>query len=261
MRLLVSMFALLLAACGQAEYRTTDPQHGKSDAGTGGFATDAGTGGGTGGGLGGGTGGGATGGGTGGGGTGGGGTGGGGATGGGTGGGGGTTCGPQTCASGCCSSGQCVAGTSATACGTGGATCTSCQGADSCAQGTCQVDPSSRWLVRPSSMDVEPGFDLTSPADVEVGLWCPATESSVTAIMTKVQDSDSPTWSSGGCTMTAADLLATGFDFDALDIDGTGADVISDRVHVPVSAADLSAGSLTGSTTYINSVTIVFIKQ
>jgi hypothetical protein len=246
MRLFVSMLVLLLAACGQAEYRTTYPQHGDTDAGTGSFTTDAGSGGGTGGG-------GATGGGTGGGGATGGGT--------GTGGGGGTSCGPQTCASGCCSSGQCLAGTTAAACGTGGAACVTCQGGDACSQGACQLDPNSTWLVRTSAMEVEPGFDLTSPADVEVGLWCPASESTVTALMAKVQDSDSPTWSSGGCTMTAADLLSTGFDFDALDIDSTGADVISDRVHVPVTAAHLTAGRLTGSTTYITSITIVFLKQ
>ena len=223
-----------------------------------GGGTGSAMGGGTGGAMGGGTGG-AMGGGTGG--AMGGGTG--GAMGGGTGG-GAATCSAANCASGCCSGGVCQPGTSASACGNGGAACAACAASDSCLPaGVCDLDPASTWVVQPTVAHVDSTvpWDLTSPPDVEMALWCPATRSNYNGLAAKVQDSYDPTWTSGGCTVTAAQLFADGFAFDAIDIDGTGADTITSFTTVPVTAATLRAGTLTGSAGGLDSVTFSFTKQ
>lgn len=49
-------------------------------------------------------------------------------------------CGATTCPNGCCSAGQCVSGTASSACGTGGAACTTCQSPAQCsATQTCSA--------------------------------------------------------------------------------------------------------------------------
>ena len=47
-----------------------------------------------------------------------------------------TPCGPSNC-NGCCKSGQCVSGTSSTACGVGGAACSTCKTGETCSGGKC----------------------------------------------------------------------------------------------------------------------------
>src|SRR5579885_587836 len=46
-------------------------------------------------------------------------------------------CSPATCAGCCASDGSCQPGTSASACGVGGASCAPCPGGESCAAGVC----------------------------------------------------------------------------------------------------------------------------
>jgi hypothetical protein len=47
------------------------------------------------------------------------------------------TCSANTCANGCCQNNQCITSQSATACGSGGASCQSCPSGDSCVSGQC----------------------------------------------------------------------------------------------------------------------------
>jgi hypothetical protein len=110
-------------------------------------------------------------------------------------------------------------------------------------------------------MTVADVWDSNSEPDIELGLWCPSTETSVTDVMPKVQDSTTPSWSSGGCTMTANELTTVGFDFDALDIDLTGADVVVGRTRVVAMPAQLQAGSVSGSVGTISRITFTFTRQ
>lgn len=132
---------------------------------------------------------------------------------------------------------------------------------DVCSAGACALDPTSRWLVRPTTLTVQAGWDATSPADVELGLWCPASMSSITAIMPKVDDDNTPSWSSGGCTLTADQLITTGFDFDAIDQDVFDFQQIAARTHVSITEAHLRAGVRTGSIGTITSITFTLTRQ
>jgi hypothetical protein len=293
MRLLITASVLFLLACGDTQFKTHDPY---ADAGTGGGdpMNDAGTGGGggsigggTGGGsIGGGSGGGATGGGTGGGVTGGGaggGAAGGGAGGGATGGGGGamgggaggggasSSCSAANCASGCCANGVCQAGNTTAQCGKMGATCSACGTVDVCkADQTCGIDPASTWQVYVSAAEISAskptgaGWDsFGGPPDTEIGLWCPASQVPVTAIMPVVDNDYFPVWSGGGCTVSASDLLADGLGFDALDVDGTSADdEIAPFTMTPITEAQLRAGTKTlTAQSSLDEITFTFIKQ
>ena len=252
MRLPLLSVVLVLAACGAAQFTSHDPY---ADAGT--PARDAGaTGGGTGTGGGMATGGGAaTGGGTG---TGGGGT--------GTGGGGMTGCSASTCATGCCANGVCQPGTTTAQCGRGGGACVACMPSDLCgATQTCSIDPTSTWLVQPASAVIAPdnggvAWDDFSDPDPELGLWCPSTSTNLT-IVPKVSDTFTPSWTSGGCTATAAQLLADGFGFDAVDIDTFGGDTIANFSAAAVSEQDLRAGTITVSHEAMTSMTVRLTRQ
>jgi hypothetical protein len=64
-----------------------------------------------------------------------------------------SSCGPSTCG-GCCSGDTCLGGTSATACGSGGAVCVDCGPGRLCSGGGCVIDPASRWNVIVQSVEV-----------------------------------------------------------------------------------------------------------
>ncbi len=262
--------SLFLLACGATQFNTRDPyadagMQAAEDAGATGGGGGAATGGG-GGAVTGGGGGSTTGGGGGGSATGGGG--GGSATGGGggsaTGGGGGASCSAATCANGCCANGVCQAGTSNAQCGKGGVACAVCPSAtDVCkADQTCGIDPASTWRVRPTSAVISnvPWDDL-SPPDIELELWCPATASNATAVMPKVSDSYLPSWSSGGCTLTAAQALSVGFAWDAYDVDITALEEVAARQVEVLTESELRAGSVTVSNGGVQSMTVTLIKQ
>ena len=283
MRIPLLVLFFVVPGCGESQFVTTHDPHAdagrSSDAGL--FVFDAGDGGGAGGGAttgggsgggavtGGGSGGGAvTGGGSGGGVTGGG-SGGGNVTGGGTGGGvtggggGSGTCSAPTC-QGCCVAGACQPGTTAAACGQGGAACASCTLPDSCLTNrTCNIDPASSWIVQPTIAHIDPtiAWDATSAPDPEMALWCPSTVSSYNGLAAKVNNSYDPTWTTGGCTVTAAALFTGGFAFDCVDIDSISSDTITSFTTVPVTPATLRAGTLTGRAGGLDSVTFTFTKQ
>jgi hypothetical protein len=245
--------SLFLLACGATQFNTRDPY---ADAGTQ-AAEDAGATGGGGGAATGGGGGAVTGGG-------GGSTTGGGGGGSATGGGGGASCSAATCANGCCANGVCQAGTSNAQCGKGGVACAVCPSAtDVCkADQTCGIDPASTWRVRPSSAVISSfAWDDLSPPDIELELWCPATATNATAVMPKVSDSYMPSWSSGGCTLTAAQALSAGFAWDAYDVDITALEEVAARQVEVLTESELRAGSVTVSNGGVQSMTVTLIKQ
>ena len=181
-----------------------------------------------------------------------------GATGGGTGATGGGT---GTCA-GCLSGATCVTTPSTTACGSNGAQCVACTGPDTCVAGACGIDPTSVWLVRPTRMQVvDPTWDITSPADLYVELWCPSTASSITFTSSTVQDSDNAEWVTGGCTLTAAQLLTTGVDFAVSDRDAIGSEVVQSRTLMRPMEAQLRNGQFLGATSTLSVANFAFIKQ
>lgn len=254
---------LSLAGCGSAGFTTFDPYADGGSAGDAGADAGAGGGGGSATGGGGGTGGGATGGG-------GGATGGGAGTGGGaaTGGGGGTTaCGPASCL-GCCANGACVTNPTTAQCGRGGAACSACGASDVCkSDGTCGVDPASVWRVAPVAAVIAATnggleWDSSSDPDAELGVWCPSTEVNVSLVTSVATDDFTPSWSGESCTATAAELLADGIGFDAIEIDLVDHDDLAPFAVAPVTEADLRAGTkVTAPNGGLQSVTFQLTRQ
>lgn len=257
MRLLVCASVVFLAACGATQFNTHDPY---ADGGSGGGnGMDAGA---MGGGAAGGGGGIATGGGSA--------SGGGNASGGGTatGGGGGTACSAANCP-GCCASGVCRPGNTVAQCGKLGGACVACPSTDICkADQTCGLDPTATWRAMPTTARIAAtkasgaNWDLASGPDTEIRLWCPATASIISAVMPEVGDDYSPSWTTGGCTATAAQFLGAGFAFEALEKDGSGDDAITPRTVSTVTEAQLRAGmKLVGPVAELVSMSVRFTKQ
>ncbi|MBL8940923.1 MAG: hypothetical protein JNM69_40645, partial [Archangium sp.] len=96
-----------------------------------------------------------------------------------------------------------------------------------------------------------------------VDLYCPSNETSVTSSTPTVTDSSSPSWSSGGCVMTAAELLSLGFAFAVYDEDGaTADDRIAAKTTVTVTQSDLMSGTLTrGPMSSLTSITFTFSRM
>lgn len=253
MRSLLSASLLLLVGCGQTQFNTHDPyaDAGTLDAGAvgggGGTATGGGGGGGT-----------ATGGGS---------ATGGGGGGGATGGGGGTNCSAANC-TGCCANGACQTGTASAQCGRGGVACLTCPPSDVCQlDQTCGIDPASTWEVLPVSAVIAPdnlGFawDTLSDPDTQLGLWCPSSEADVSVVLPTVFDDFTPTWTSGGCLVTAGELLTDGLGFAANERDTLGDEEIAPFTLAPLSAADLRAGTKTvGPSGGLEALRLRFTKQ
>ncbi len=157
----------------------------------------------------------------------------------------GVACGPATC-TGCCSASGCEPGNAVTGCGKGGGACSVCAGDQVCGPAqTCGTDPNTQWLVQPTSAVISDSYDAFSGPDTEVDVWCPATSGSNTTTPV-VDDSTTPTWSTGGCVASSGDLLSIGFAYAADDYDGvTSNDTIVGKTTVPVTASDLQAGQVT----------------
>lgn len=135
---------------------------------------------------------------------------------------------------------------------------------EACTAQACGFDPQSMWLVQPTSARISGNsWDLATPPDPYVDLYCPATETSPTDSTPSVTDSSNPTWSSGGCVMTAAQLLSAGFAFAVYDEDGVSADDrIASKTTVMVTAADLMAGTLMrGPMSSLTSITFTFSRM
>lgn len=191
----------------------------------------------------------------------------GGAGGGGSGGGGAAACSAANCP-GCCFNGTCQAGVAAGACGKSGTTCAACGTNQVCkSDQSCGVDPQAMFKVQPVSATITPTipgttttWDLTSPPDVIVNLWCPATAAAVTSSTPEATDSYNPTWSTGGCLMKASDLMSQGFAISAFDNDPVGSDPITSKGTIIVTEAQLIAGTrtLTGAG---QTMTVEFQRQ
>jgi len=177
---------------------------------------------------------------------------------------GGDTCSASNCA-GCCFNGQCQSGNTASACGKNGAACSACGNAQICkTDQTCGVDPDSMWKVQPVSASISTDYDwdaLGTKPDPKVELWCPSTSTTPTVTPT-VDDDYMPTWSTGGCTATARELLTNGFAIEFFDEDETTDDIIAPKGTLTVTEAQLLAGgnTITNNTTLLKA-TIHFTRQ
>ena len=168
--------------------------------------------------------------------------------GGGGGGGGATaTCGPQNC-TGCCFNGTCQPGATAAGCGKSGATCASCTTSQICrVDQTCGVDAESTWIVQPTSARIAPNNNGStwdgdgSAPDPRVFMSCgdvtPATSTP------EASDTYQPSWSAGGCSAKAKDLLRAGWTFQVYDIDAISDDSITGSLRVTLTELDFSSGS------------------
>lgn len=185
--------------------------------------------------------------------------------GGGAGGGGGgnsPTCSALNCA-GCCLNHVCQAGNTAAGCGKAGVACSTCVTGQVCkVDQTCGVDPDSTWKVQPASatiatMNGGATWDFGGGApDAYVTIWCPS--SSATPVVTPTaNDTFTPTWTSGGCTAKASELIASGFAIALDDEDVSADDGISGKGTINVTEALLLAGSVDGIT---NNTTLTTMK-
>lgn len=169
--------------------------------------------------------------------------------GGGAGGGAGSTCGAQNC-TGCCFNGACQTGSAATGCGKAGATCSACNSNQVCrVDQTCGVDPESTWVVQPTSAQITSNNNGSawdgdgSAPDPQVFMTC----GDMTAATSTPEASDTyrPTWTTGGCSAKAKDLLRAGWSFRVYDIDAVVDDTITSSLVVTITEANFSAGSFT----------------
>lgn len=160
-----------------------------------------------------------------------------------------TGCGPSNCA-GCCAGDVCQGGTATTACGGGGGACVACGASLACLSNrTCGLDPNAIWRVQPLSAQIAPDNNGSSwdgdgsPPDVFAGVGCPGTPDTSSA--TPSVESYTPTWSSGGCTAKASDLLGRGFSFQLWDEDVTFDDTITNALSFSsLTQAHFQAGEI-----------------
>ena len=180
----------------------------------------------------------------------------------------GASCSPDTCA-GCCFNGVCQPGNTVSACGGGGVSCAQCVTNQVClTDQTCGVDPESTWLVQPDSAKISTtnngnDWDLGGGApDPFVQLWCPFNAASVTSQTPFVQDSFTPTWSTGGCLMKAKDLLSLGYSIEVWDADVSNDDVIAAKASIAVTEKHLLQGymTMTNNSTLL-SMKVLLLKQ
>lgn len=175
------------------------------------------------------------------------------------------TCGASNCA-GCCFNNVCQTGTTASACGKAGATCSTCGSAQVCkTDQTCGVDPNGVWLVQPASAQIASSNNGSSwdgdgsPPDVFVQLACPG---DTTAHTTPEVESYNPAWTSGGCTAKASQLLATGWGFQLWDSDVSANDTITGVLVGQITEAQLLAGTVVyGASGGMLSLTVKLQKQ
>lgn len=174
-------------------------------------------------------------------------------------------CSASNCA-GCCFNNVCQAGTALSACGKSGATCQTCGSAQVCKMDqTCGVDPAGVWRVQPVSAQIAANnngssWDADGSApDVFIAMQCPGGSP---ATSTPEVQGYTPSWTSGGCTATASQLLADKVLFQVWDSDVSSNDTITDVLAAKITEANLIAGKVT----YVpsggmKSLTVQFQKQ
>lgn len=133
---------------------------------------------------------------------------------------------------------------------------------------TCGVDPDSNWLVQPTAASIKPNNNGTSwdgdgsAPDPRVRLSCPTTATAFTHATPEVGNSYMPTWSTGGCTMKARDLIQTGFDFRVIDVDLASDDPITAVYVVRLTEANFVSGSyVNAAQDGVNSLTFALTRQ
>lgn len=192
--------------------------------------------------------------------------GGGGGPGGGAGGGSGAACSAANC-TGCCFNGACQPGSTAAACGKNGAQCSACATNQVCrVDQSCGVDPESTWKVQPVSATIAPNNNGSSwdgdgsPPDVRVFMSCPSTVT-FNGSTTEVQ-SYTPSWSSGGCTAKAKELLADGWGFQVFDIDVVSDDTITAALKVTITEQMFVGGGFSVQATGgLQTMSVQLVKQ
>lgn len=184
-----------------------------------------------------------------------------------TGGGSGTEqkCSASNC-TGCCFNNVCQTGNTASACGKAGASCLACGSSQVCrTDQTCGVDPNSVWRVQPVSARIASNDNGTywdgddSAPDVVVAMRCPG---STTSTQTPEVESYTPTWTTGGCTARASQLLAEPWVFQLWDIDVSSNDTITGALAFRITEELLTAGTVTLSASGgMTSMTVRLQKQ
>jgi len=144
-----------------------------------------------------------------------------------------------------------------------------CTGQKVCtATQVCGLDPEATWTVQPvsatiSSTNAGSTWDFGGGApDPYVATWCPA-DAAMPTYTDTVNDSFMPTWTNGGCSAKAKDLLSKGFALLVVDVDVSSNDTIASKGTLMVTEADLLSGQMTGITnnnTLVN-LTVRFTKQ
>jgi len=183
------------------------------------------------------------------------------------GGGGGSTCSASNCV-GCCLNGACQAGTTAAGCGRNGAACVQCSTNQVCrADQACGVDPESTWRVQPVSASIASSNNGSawdgdgSGPDVKVYGWCPPFPSSASATP-EASDTYQASWTSGGCTAKAKDLLASGWTFQVFDIDLVSDDTITAQLNVTLGEAQFIQGGFSlPPTGGLTAMSVQLVKQ
>jgi hypothetical protein len=122
------------------------------------------------------------------------------------------------------------------------------------------------WTVQPASATIATkngtsDWDLGGGApDPYVSLWCPPT--AVNAVVTPtVNDSFSPTWTTGGCTVKAKDLLTAGFAVQVFDEDISAADAVGTKHAIVPNESELIAGNTNISGAPLTALRIDFKQQ
>ncbi len=113
------------------------------------------------------------------------------------------------------------------------------------------VDPASKWVVQPSRAEVRANdggedWDIDNSApDIVVKTSCPASGGNTTGETNEVE-SYTPTWSGGGCTARADDLVNDGVDFEVRDVDTSlDPDDGVAEASLQITEDDLLAGTVT----------------
>ncbi|MBL9037865.1 MAG: hypothetical protein JNG84_05050 [Archangium sp.] len=165
------------------------------------------------------------------------------------------SCSASSC-SGCCQGDVCQNGTTASACGKSGVSCTACTSAQTCSSSqACAFDGAAMWKVQPLSATIKnnnngASWDPDDSApDAYVELYCPMNATQRTTATPTVNDSYTPTWSADGCVVSASALTANGFAYQVLDGDTLSNDSITQKISVVVTEADLAAGRATVAVT------------
>lgn len=155
----------------------------------------------------------------------------------------------STNCTGCCFNNTCQAGNTASACGKKGAACVACGSMQVCkTDQTCGVDPDGVWRVQPVSAQIASNNNGSSwdgdgsAPDVFVAMMCPG---STSVASTPEVESYTPTWSTGGCTAKASQLLAEQWAFQVWDSDLSANDTITSGLSFKFTEASFTAGSVT----------------